>query len=240
MDKNLNKKLKGSIIMNENFYLVTNDSTINVIGTIDTKKEPSGVLISGKGYIDENDRVWIFSSGKPNSPNKRPYFWIEDGEVHFSNPEKSVFDTFNKKNLKNLDVNVIINNTKEGEVLLSEKAIIDTNASAEVYVPTILESDDFLKLLSKRAIIDKGINIARLKYKMPEKYVLPNMKAAMQGKTKMSTVYFETWAELLGFDFELIIKDNGTDPQNPLEYPLKYVSRRGKVYRITEDGEEEV
>ena len=226
--------------MNENFYLVTNDSTINVIGTIDTKKEPSGVLINGKGYIDENDRVWIFSSGKPNSPNKRPYFWFEDGEVHFSNPEKSVFDTFNRKNLKNLDVNVIIDNTKEGEVLLSEKAIIDTNASAEVYVPTILESDDFLKLLSKRAIIDKGINIARLKYKMPEKYVLPNMKAAMQGKTKMSTVYFETWAELLGFDFELTIKDNGTDPQNPLKYPLKYVSRRGKVYRITEDGEEEV
>jgi hypothetical protein len=31
-----------------------------------------------------------------------------------------------------------------------------------------------------------------------------------------------------------------SDPQNPLEYPLKYVSRRGKVYRITEDGEEEV
>lgn len=226
----------------KNLYLVTEDSTINIVGDIDTNvKRPSGILIDGKGYVDENDHVWIFSSGKPNNANKRPYFWFDENEdIKFSEPNSDIFKIYNKDNLKNFNVDCIIDNTVAGEVLLSEKAIIDTNASAEVYVPTILDSDDFLKLLSKRAIIDKEINIARLKYKMPEKYVLPNMKAAMQGKTKMSTVYFETWAELLGFDFELIIKDNGTDPQNPLKYPLKYVSRNGKVYRVTEDGDEEV
>ncbi len=52
--------------------------------------------------------------------------------------------------------------------------------------------------------------------------MLPNMKTALQNKTKMSVSYFTAWMELLGCTFDVVIKDNGTDSVNPLSNPYIY------------------
>ena len=44
---------------------------------------------------------------------------------------------------------------------------------------------------------------------------------------KTSITNFEQWAELLGFDYEITIRDNGTDKLNPLKYEITYKSDEG-------------
>lgn len=153
---------------------------------------------------------------------------------NFSEPNKKVFDVYNASKLKDMSIGIIVDNTKEGEELYSEQAINDMNSAAEVYVPTYKDTDDFLKKLIKTAIVEKGVDIARLKYKMPEKYILPNMKAALNGDTKMSVLYFITWAELLGLDFMVVLNDNGSDPIDPLKQSLIYDSTKDRVLRESE------
>ena len=88
----------------------------------------------------------------------------------------------------------------------------------------------------KTTIIEKGIDINRLKGKTDEKYILPNMKAALQNKTKMSVVYFMCWMNLLGCDFEVTILDSGEDKNDPLKVPLVYQSYRDGISNLV-DGE---
>lgn len=219
-------------------FLQAKERTVMVVGMVDKEnhEKETGVFIDGKGYIDENDRIWIYSGqGKPRNSNEYPYFWFnQNGEKEFSNPDDTTKNLFTRERLVSYDMKVILNETKEGEELHDERAINDMNNASAFFIPIILSTDDFLKKSTKRAIIDKKININRLKYKMDEKYILPNMSAALKNKTKMSVNYFTIWAELLGIDFILKIVDSGSDTLNPLKEPLYYLSYKDDVFKESE------
>ena len=136
-------------------------------------------------------------------------------------------EIFHKEYLYKLDMTGIINNTNENEELYNEEALADMNAATSVFVPIINENDDPLKKLIKQAIIDKKIDINRLKHKMPQKYGLTNMKSALIGKTKMSISNFNIWCELLGISYYIELGNNGTDDINPLPHPISFSSEDG-------------
>lgn len=208
-------------------YISTNERCVNVIGVIE--KDSKGVYQDGKGYIAEDESIWIYcGEGEPKNKNEYPYFWINDGKIEYSNPPKLVKDVFKVDNLTDLSAVTIIDTTIAGKPLFNEQEIEDMNASSSFFVPTIYESDDFLKKIVKTVIIEKGIDINRLKVKTGEKYVLANMISALKNSTKMSVIYFLHWMELLGCDFDIKIRDNGED-QDPLENDLIYISRRDLV-----------
>ncbi len=216
-------------------YVSTSERTVSVVGMVDKSKEEkeNGVFLDGKGYIDEDENIWIYcGAGKPKNPNAYPYFWLnEDGEKEFSEPQENMKKAFNAVNMKDMSLEVIVDKTNENEELFDEEAINDMNAAAAFYVPQIRESDDFLKKTVKNTIIAKGIDINRLKVKTEQKYILPNMKAALDNKTRMSVMYFCCWMELLGCDFQISVSDNGTDETDPLKGELVYLSDKDKVYR---------
>lgn len=217
-------------------YISTNERCVNVVGTIEKGKETKGVYQDGKGYIDEDGNIWIYcGEGKPKNKNEYPYFWITDGEINFSNPQKLIREVFKVENLTDLSAVTIIDTTIAGKPLFNEQEIEDMNASSSFFVPTIYESDDFLKKIVKTVIIEKGIDINRLKVKTGEKYVLANMISALKNGTKMSVIYFLHWMELLGCEFDIQVRDNGED-QDPLKNDLIYISRRDIVSEIV-DGE---
>lgn len=211
-------------------YISVPQRTTSVVGYVDkdnTEKE-KGVFIDGKGYIAEDQSIWIYSGGgEPKNKNQYPYFWLnKDGVKEFSDPDPLIRSAYSMEHLKDMSVVSIIENTDPNTPLFDEQEIEDMNAAAEVYIPIINQNDDFLKKIVKTAIIVKGIDINRLKSKTDEKYILPNMKAALQGKTKMSVVYFCCWMNLLGLHFEFTVIDNGEDTTNPLKNPLVYQSSR--------------
>ena len=226
----------------EEFYIEGKEKVVRVVGTVEKNKtdKETGVFIDGKGYKDENDNIWIYSyAGKPSNANEYPFFWMNNGIKEFSNPSEDLLKLWHMSNAISADLDTIKLTTNE-EQLYDEKQIRDMNACGSKYVPVVLESDDFLKMLIKHVIIQKDINISRLKYKMSAKYSLPNMTAALNTSTKMSTTYYQTWAELLGFNFTISITDNGTDSINPLKGTIKYDSYHNRVVLIDENGNEEV
>ena len=196
--------------------------------------------IDKKGYVDEDGNIWIYcAEGKPKNCNAYPYFWFnEDGEKEFSDPPELIKKIYTVDNMIDMSVYKIIEDTQVNEELYDEDMLNDINSSSSFFVPTIRELDDFLKKIVKYAILQKGIDINGLKSKTDEKYMLPNMKSALQNKTKMSVIYFLTWMNLLGCDFEITVIDNGEDTKNKLKYPLVYRSYKDSV-GILKDGQVE-
>lgn len=210
-------------------YVSGNARAVSVVGYI---TDTNFNYEEGKGYLDDSGYVWIFcKNGKPKNSDEYPYFWIEDENIMYSIPDDEIRDKFNIDNMIDISLVNIIEKTKPNEVLYDEQEIQDMNSAASFYVPIINDSDDFLKKIVKNTIITKGIDINRLKGKTDQKYVLPNMKAALENKTKMSVIYFCCWMELLGCDFQIDIIDNGLDSTNKLKTDLIYTSNTDKVYK---------
>jgi hypothetical protein len=221
-------------------FISSDKRTVRIVGTIPKdNKVSNGLFLDGKGYISENnDTVWIYAgSGKPRNPNEYPYFWIDNGEIKFSNPNPLILSKYNITNIKEYSKAEIIAATDENEELFDESILNDINSSTSVFTPVIKSSDDFLKKIVKTVIIKKGINVNRLKSKTDEKYEIANLKAALVGKTKMSTKYFISWMELLGCDFNITVNDGGVDSIDPLKVTLFYQSYNDKVSQINSNGE---
>ena len=229
----MSDKKKKTLEEIKNFpqYLPAKKKTVSVEGYI---KNDNKNYTDNKGYIDDDGVIWIFNAtGKPKNPNMYPYFWFtEDGKLEFSNPDAIMINMFRIERLVDMSLVNIINNTAENEVLFDEEEISNIISSTSFYVPEIKEDEDFLKKLVKYTILQKGIDINKLKSKTDEKYILPNMKAALNNKTKMSVVYFAYWMDLLGCDFEVTIMDNGTDKRDSLKNPILYQSHTEKLNNI--------
>lgn len=211
-------------------YISTSKRTVSVVGIL---KDEKSDYIAGKGYINKDGYIWIYCDSQPRNKDAYPYFWInKEGKMEFSEPSKLMNKAYSLENLQDLSLVSVIENTDPNEKLYDEKEINDMNSSAAFYVPIINPNDDFLKKIVKNTIIQKGIDINRLKGKTDEKYILPNMKAALQNKTKMSVLYFIYWMNLLECNFEVTVQDNGNDRKDPLKNPITYDSYTNKVSKI--------
>lgn len=176
-------------------------------------------FVDNRGYVDKDtDKVYVY-----NPKNKHvPYIIVsDDGEVTKVDTDLKVYDEyFRLSNSYENSIYTILSTTPKDAVLYDEEALADMNAATSVFVPEIQPDDDPLKKIIKSAIIKKGIDINRLKCKLPEKYALTNLKSALIGKTKMSISVFQTWCGLLELDFTFTVSDNGNDGINPLLEPI--------------------
>ena len=229
-------------------YLRTEDRIIEVVGELPTlnilsddgvmkEGEPDIPLIPYKGYVIDG-YVYMHSESINDETNYAvPWVTItEHDESDYSQITrvtrplaKEDMEEFSVEHLTPMDVVSISDSLVEGEKLYNEEAINDMNMAASVFIPVMNETDDFLKKVVKQTIINKNIDINRLKSCMSKNYGLSNMKQALIGKTRMSTTNFIMWAELLGIDFEVIVKDNGRDNISPLKHPLVYDSYSDSV-----------
>lgn len=176
-------------------------------------------FVDNRGYVDKDtEKVYVY-----NPKNKHvPYIIVSnDGEVTKVDTDLKVYDEYFKlSNSYENSIYTILSTTPKDAVLYDEEALADMNAATSVFIPEIRPDDDPLKKIIKSAIINKGIDINRLKCKLPEKYALTNLKSALIGKTKMSISVFQTWCGLLELDFTFTVSDNGNDSINPLNEPI--------------------
>ena len=211
-----------------------------VLGYID-KCYP--VFCEDKGYLDNGGQIWIYKSREPRiNKNKFPYFWLTGDRslesIQVSHPDDEVMSQFRKERMVDTNTKQVlkrIRNMKES--LYTDEMLSDMNSATTIFKPIIGKDDDYLKKIVKSVMLEKNIDISRLKHKMGVRYVLPNMIAALKNETKMSVNYFSAWASLLGFDYDIVIYDNGTDKLDPLKKPLMYISSYDKVVPIDEAKE---
>ena len=130
--------------------------------------------------------------------------------------------------IRRITKNTIANKIKEqAELFNNDDELEVINSSSEIFAPKIKEGDDFLKVLVKKALEEKKISLKNYKNKFTKPHTLNNIKSALIKPTKTSIPNFEQWAELLGFDWEIRIFDNGHDKNNPLKYDIVFRSDEG-------------
>ena len=105
--------------------------------------------------------------------------------------------------------------------------------NSEIYRPTEYAKDDFLKKVIKSVLNDLEIPLSKYKGKVNKQYTLSNIKDALDKNTKMSTKYFNNWAEILGLDMVIIVNSK-PDAEDKLSEPLVYVGPRDKMMKLSE------
>ena len=228
-----------SKIANYPVLIFTSDKTFRVEGEFNSTENinKENNFIDGKGYLDTSDEhVWVYASEKPRDANQYPYFWIDDGKYVKSEPAPEIYRQFSLNKLVNYNTDRIIEETSKSdntEPIYVDDIINDLNASSEIFHPVIYTKDDFLKKTIKTVINTLNISLSKYKYKMTQKYMISNMKSALLSPTKMSTMYFNAWAEMLGLKVTMIIESTDAS-EDKLEEPYVYLSERDSVFKLSE------
>lgn len=183
-------------------------------------------LQKGHGYIIR-DYVYVYK-GKTDTDGMGIYKNKHTGELMIVEGTTKEKDKYSVDKIIDMDIESMAARIKEqASKFTTEEDLEMINNSAEVFAPKIKEGDDFLKQIVKQALDEKQISIKNYKNKFSKPHTLNNIKSALVNKTKTSINNFEQWAELLGFDWEIRIFDNGTDKSNPLEVEIVFRSDEG-------------
>ena len=186
---------------------------------------PGEKLVKNTGYII-GDYVYIYRGKLKDENTTVPGIYKTKGNEYTRiEPSKNEKHLYHIDNVNELEVDSIFDTIeKNKDVFIQPEDIEIINNNSEVYTPTIKESDDFLKYVIKKAIIDKKINLRNYKGRFANEYALNNMKSGLNKSTKMTVPNFIKWAEVLGFDWKLSIWDSGKDTVNPLPEPIEISS----------------
>ena len=183
-------------------------------------------LQKNHGYIIR-DYVYVYK-GKSEQDGMGIYKNKYTGELMIVEGTTKEREKHSVDKIIDMDIESIATKIKEQtDRFTSEEDLEVMNNSAEVFAPKIKEGDDFLKQIVKQALEEKQISIKHYKNKFNKPHTLNNIKSALINKTKTSINNFEQWAELLGFDWEIRIFDNGQDKQNPMKVDIVFRSDEG-------------
>lgn len=217
------------------------------------------VYISGNEFPDASYPCFMITDDGKIIKNDSPVIFNAKALFKDSDKLKEVVNKYSEKSKRLKDLLGMLKGdelpTKKVEVLsevnslydiissenkdVSEKAIKAREqlaASTKRYVPVFKESDDFLKILIKAAIIIKEIDMNYLKAEVSDGYVINNLLSILKGDTKMSTKQFNRFCELLKVKISIKMEDDGSaDNEYPMKYPIIYFSDKDIIQN--EDGD---
>lgn len=146
-------------------------------------------------YYDELTNQYVLFEPSTEDEIKKYQF---DGKITSS----TAIDIINKINSKEVEVFVIPD-------------------GAKMFCPTITEADDILKRIMKRAIIDKGIDLDRFKYRFMDKNALFNFKQVVKGDNRLSMLLFDRGIEAFNLKYTIIVEEaQGDTIGMKLESPI--------------------
>lgn len=192
--------------------------------------DPEYMMIDD-AYISGDIVMPYYGVVKKINPMKPGYYGIQDGDVIkiiTVLPEGKDKENYSIDKVISFDLSNIVDviNT---EGFISPEEIELINMSSDFKKFDIHDDDDFLKKIVKAVINTKKVNLKIYANRLPERHHLGNMISSLSGKTKMSVAYFKIWSEILGFDFDVTVRDNGEDPIVPLKKDINYSSESNEV-----------
>lgn len=113
-------------------------------------------------------------------------------------------------------------NTIKNAVSLLPESIIDTAntkedllvaipESTKFFQPQITENDDILKLIAKKALLAKNVDLDRYKDRFANKNELFNLKQIFRGDNKMSMRIFNRCMLALNLEYKIILTERTTN-----------------------------
>lgn len=178
-----------------------------------------------------DDMVVVYrGQWEPTKLSKEYGFYTKNvkGEtvLHLHLPEDK--SPYSAENIREISVDAIFNDVNKNiEKFVTPEDVEIYNNNSEANLPIIEDEDDFLTRVVKSVIISKNVNLKNYaEISDIEKYTLGNMISSLKKSgQKMSVLNFLRWAEVLNFDFQLILTDNGKDRISPLKEDVVYDSK---------------
>lgn len=182
-------------------------------------------LEEGECYAFDGYALIYYGKVKDLKGDPKVGFYLDNNNELFINLPEDLKEKYSTKNIKEFNVSDIIDEMIENsDSFTSPEDMEVIQNSSDITVPTIRDNDDFLTKIVKRVIIAKKINLKNYEHKV-DKSIFTNMKGSLNTEgRKMSVMYFKRWAEVLGFDFQIIINDDGTDRLAPLKETIEFNS----------------
>jgi hypothetical protein len=166
-----------------------------------------------------DDYVYIYHGDCEMVNEDIPGIYLVDNNIYFNKPNKENRSKYTIDKIVDTEEvsDRIFNLIESGKVAMATVEDIDiVNNNANVFTPVIHPDDDFLKIIIKKVILDKKINLKNYAHKFKDDSMMTNMKSSLGKSTKMTVSYFKIWCEVLGINWDMTISDNGTDKDAPL------------------------
>lgn len=201
-------------------YLVLNNAeevySVDVFYKGKKLKKGTAYLIDGVAYIYRGKLKKTADSSMPG------IYKTVDGYKIVEPTEREKETLYSDENIITFDPEEIITKIATSMTVFQQPEDIEIiNNNSELYIPTIKDTDDFLKVLVKMIITNKKINIRKYKGHFANEYALNNMKSGLKRDTKMTVTNFKAWCEILGVQWKMVVSDDGTDTLNPLKEPIE-------------------
>lgn len=206
-----------------------------VLDYFENVKDTPSELVPGNGYV-VGDYVYIFTE-EPMKTNSIPWFIYDEqkgyvfGEKDNTNEEN--YKMFHVDNIRDISLEHISKNLKEDEDLYNEDELRFMNAATTIFKPPINEDDDCLKKILKKSLNILQINVNKFSSRLEKKYMITNMKTALESSTKTSPKMFSLWNELMELDYIIIAKSQ-PEAKKKIDGYVVYRSKENEVYQTDE------
>lgn len=167
----------------------------------------------GNSADTKEKKPGIYKDKNPESTNH--YFIIEPT----SDEEKEEYSIINKINtIHHTSIVDMANNNEEILIAIPE--------STKIFQPQITENDDILKIIAKKALAAKNVDLDRYKDRFSNKNELFNFKQVLRSDNKLSMKIFTRGMEALNLVFTIIITEKSANNVvgNALTEPIRVSS----------------
>lgn len=221
----MKKKLKfPTVTFHKNVRLEIMDNFENV---------PKEELEIGKGYVYDGC-VWRYTDKPLEFATNYPSISFSDrGEIVTQTDANGKILTIETVLTDRLDM--VSKQTTEDMDFRKENDVVPHASSTAVYIPEIKETDDFLKKLIKMVFLIKKVATTKYRKKLSKAYAFSNLFQGLNNDTKISTTVWQTWIEILGIDAVIILKDSGSDNEDPINKYIVYKSRNDSTTLVDKD-----
>jgi hypothetical protein len=138
--------------------------------------------------------IYLNKGGKPK------YFIVEPETAE----EKEEYDAM--LNVFSLNPVSVIDSANTKEDLL-----VAIPESTKIFQPQITENDDILKLIAKKVLLAKNVDLDRYKDRFSNKNELFNFKQVLRGDNKLSMKIFNRGMEAMNLEYLIIVREKSTD-----------------------------
>lgn len=173
--------------------------------------------------IDGKDIVYPYRGKlKPSTDTRISGIYKTEDDIEIIEPKEEERHLYTLDKITELDIGLLFDYIDQNaDEFMSPGDVEIINNNSDIYAPTIKDSDDFLKYLVKKIILDKKINLKNYRDRFANAYALTNMKSGLGRSTKMTVTNFKTWCEILGIRWTMIVEDAGMDKLSPLPEPIE-------------------
>jgi len=193
----------------------------------------SNELIENSYYIHDG-KVWKYKKKLPSRAKEFPMISI-DKELGIVTIPSICDGEITYESVENQRLNLICSRTPVDADFGKDENSAYIASSSAPYVPEILEEDDFLKKLIKTVFLIKNVATTKYRKKLSKAYAFSNLFQGLNSSTKVSTTVWQTWIEILGVDCVIILKDSGTDNEDPIRDYIVYKSRNDSLNVVKKD-----